>query len=487
MKRKPIVLFREFWGASKRADLVASLNKPDFDAAYERLASSEANRFVLRPGAATADYGAWPDVRGLAAVPPLNGPIERRALALIDSDRAKLENRMKKYFDKTISDEEILTLHPSLLMVGNEIDGPRDRQVLLSKKSFNKDSIIRFTWKPFDQRWCYWDNISPLFSRPNPELIKNRAIPDNFYFISRDDADASKEGPPSWITNHVADYDLLRGHARFFPVEILQKNSSGPSALIDQSDMFGASGGLVSPNLSNLAHDYLRQIGFHADRNGAAIIWRHAAAITYSQAYLAENAAGIRQGWPRIPLPADAALLRRSAALGSQLATLLDPDVPVDGVTHGKIRPELAAIAVPSGHNYALTAGWGTRTDKGITMPGRGRSVERPYGEAETATAHKASLLGTTTRDVYLNAESLWANIPSSVWDTHIGGYQVIKKWLSYREKSIIDRALNPDEVLHITQTARRIAAILLLGPELDESYRACAASHGAPTDTGPV
>ena len=41
-------------------------------------------------------------------------------------------------------------------------------------------------------------------------------------------------------------------------------------------------------------------------------------------------------------------------------------------------------------------------------------------------------------------------------------GYQVLKKWLSYRERSVLGRALHPEEVQHFTDTARRIAAIVL-------------------------
>lgn len=52
----------------------------------------------------------------------------------------------------------------------------------------------------------------------------------------------------------------------------------------------------------------------------------------------------------------------------------------------------------------------------------------------------------------------------------------MIKKWLSYREKDVIGRALRFDEVLHVTEMARRIAAILLMGPELDANYRAVVA-----------
>lgn len=43
--------------------------------------------------------------------------------------------------------------------------------------------------------------------------------------------------------------------------------------------------------------------------------------------------------------------------------------------------------------------------------------------------------LGETTYDIYLNEVAYWRNIPARVWGYYIGGYQVIKKWLSYRER----------------------------------------------------
>jgi len=33
-----------------------------------------------------------------------------------------------------------------------------------------------------------------------------------------------------------------------------------------------------------------------------------------------------------------------------------------------------------------------------------------------------------------INEVANWRNIPAKVWSYYIGGYQVIKKWLSYRE-----------------------------------------------------
>ena len=62
-------------------------------------------------------------------------------------------------------------------------------------------------------------------------------------------------------------------------------------------------------------------------------------------------------------------------------------------------------------------------------------------------------------------------NIPLKVWEYTIGGYQVIKKWLSYREEKLLGRSLTVDEVLEVNSIAKRITAILLLEPTLDENY----------------
>ena len=45
------------------------------------------------------------------------------------------------------------------------------------------------------------------------------------------------------------------------------------------------------------------------------------------------------------------------------------------------------------------------------------------------------------TFDVYLNGEAFWRNVPAAVWNYRLGGYQVLKKWLSYREHAILGRA----------------------------------------------
>jgi hypothetical protein len=86
--------------------------------------------------------------------------------------------------------------------------------------------------------------------------------------------------------------------------------------------------------------------------------------------------------------------------------------------------------------------------------------------------------LGDETLDVYLNAGCYWKNIPRPVWEYTLGGYQVLKKWLSYRELELLGRPLSADEALEFTWMVRRIAALVLLRPALDENYRVCVDEH---------
>ena len=70
-----------------------------------------------------------------------------------------------------------------------------------------------------------------------------------------------------------------------------------------------------------------------------------------------------------------------------------------------------------------------------------------------------------------MNSVALWRCIPTHVWAYTIGGYQVMKKWLSYRERPLLGRDLTVTEARYVTEMARRIAAILLLDPALDANY----------------
>jgi hypothetical protein len=95
------------------------------------------------------------------------------------------------------------------------------------------------------------------------------------------------------------------------------------------------------------------------------------------------------------------------------------------------------------------------------------------WEEVPSGVAERQIPVGSDTLDVYLNDDAYWRNIPVRVWEYTIGGYQVIKKWLSYREQKLLGRPITKDEVRWVQEMARRIAAILLLEPALDDNYHA--------------
>ena len=227
------------------------------------------------------------------------------------------------------------------------------------------------------------------------------------------------------------------------------------------------------PNLSSAAQRYLHRLGADVED-----LFHHVLATLHDPTYREANAGALRMEWPRIPLAGwpdgdtdgAAETLAVSATRGRELARLLDPESPVPGVTQGTLRPEIAALAVPAttddrnmtGDDFALTAGWGHYGTGDAVMPGQGRIVEREYTPNERATLGDAiPVLGEKTLDVYLNDRAYWRNVPAAIWDYKLGGYQVLKKWLSYRERDVLRRALTPEEVLYFAEMTRRIGAIL--------------------------
>lgn len=183
--------------------------------------------------------------------------------------------------------------------------------------------------------------------------------------------------------------------------------------------------------------------------------------------------------WPRIPIPGwpnggqnAAQKFRHSAEHGRKIAALLDTDTPVSGVTTGVLRSEFAVIAVPStvdgknmtGEDFNLESRWGHFGSNQAVMPGQGHVSERAFTAQETVElAECTASLGNTTFDVSMNERVYWRNVPTAVWNYKLGGYRVLKKWLSYRERRVLGRPLKPEEVQHFTETARRIAAIIEL------------------------
>lgn len=485
---EPLVRFRHFWGVSKRSDLLESLTRGNFDNSYELTNPCLENRLSFRNSESPEAYLTWLSIAEISGQKPFKAFLESRKGALIDIDRTSLENRMQKYFDPAITWEELEALGSNLTNNTSDYKAKEVRPKVLEREQYQNNRISRYAIRPFENRWCYWSGVSPLWNRARPEL-RAQCWKGNKFLVTRLKTEKQAKGSPFYFSSTLVDYQAIARNVSVIPLQLRYAPQKNENQTEEQLEIDGVIDSLPvkeTANLSQTARAYLAQLKItdpDRDPETASILWMHSLAIGYSPAYLAENADGIRQDWPRIPLPDNRETLLASAQLGHQIAALLDTETPTPGVTSGKIRPEFRAVAVVwsvGGGNlnpdteFAVTARWGYSGKNGITMPGKGKIPQRPYSlEERNAMGEATGQLGEDTRDVYLNDVAYWQNIPARVWDYTIGGYQVIKKWLSYREQDLLGRPLKAPEVQEVTNMARRIGAILLLEPELDANYEA--------------
>jgi len=346
----------------------------------------------------------------------------------------------------------------------------------LLRRGFRPENVVRYCYRPLDNRWLYWERETKLLDRNRAEYFDS--VLRGNYFLLTTGRTRKDLVEPSVICTNLADYNFLDSGARATPLLAKKVHAT----LLDSTSR--------SENTSDELHTYLAAAAIPAE----AVMF-HSHAVLQSRWYRTENHSGLRHGWPRIPLPNSKELLLASAELGRKVADVLDPETDVDEVTTGVIRPEMKVIGVatrvgggnldPQAGDLAVTASWGHAGKGGVTMPGRGKIILRPYSpEERVAVEQGAEALGLSAEeafaqlgdqavDVYLNDLAYWRCVPARVWSYTIGGYQVMKKWLSYRERPLLGRDLKPAEVREVMRMARRIAAILLLQPALDANYLA--------------
>ncbi|WP_129677218.1 type ISP restriction/modification enzyme [Candidatus Chloroploca sp. Khr17] len=510
--KQAAIAFRNFWGREKRTELDTAATQPDTTAAYQRLDPPVPLGFPFQPAHVQADYLGWPL---LPEVFPTSFPgvQSKRDDAVIDIDKDVLINRMRVYFDKNITDAQIEHLIPRVMAKTNQAFDPYKTRSYLVNRGFLQNYIVKYCFHPFDVRWIYWEPETDLLGRKSPDFFAN--VFEGNLFIEARKRESLDRFSRGYMASVLAD-NFGNGFSNFFPLYL--RSNTQPRTLFDLDGTPDAHdlGDGRRLNLSDAALAYLMsfqiadfglQLAEHgvpvrsgsttyADRSmpiglrgNAEALFYHTLAVLHAPAYRAENAGALRQDWPRIPLPATSAALLASAELGRQIAALLDSERPVIGVTSGTPRDELRPIGVlsvvgggqinPSAGDLDLTVGWGYGGRGGITMPGKGRIIERTASEGESCPALGLAA-GGTTLDIYLNDRVYWRNIPPSIWGYTIGGYQVLKKWLSYRERPLLGRSLSIDEAREVRDIARRIAAILLLEPALDANYRAVTeATHG--------
>ena len=418
--------FRNLWGASKRADLLESADSEP-NQLYESLSPVAGLGLPFAPTAVGGDWFDWPSLVDLFPS-QFPGVTTSRDVFLVDIDADVLQRRLGEYFDPGLGDEEIGRRYPSVMKEARRFKARSTRSALLRRGGPIDDGVVRYSYRPFDDRWLYWDGDTKLLNEKRSEY-KPHVFEGNLWFSAAQHIRKGTSEPQAMFTTHMGSYHLIEIGTFWFPLYL-------------RDDQFGEPADSVkrTPNLSELA---LRYIELHDAT--PSDLFHHALATLHDPAYREANAGGLRMGWPRIPLPQDRDALIASAERGRTLARLLDTESDAADLLDNNIAvPTKTDGSNMKDDDFKLTAGWGHHGRNNVVMPGQGKLTER--GE---------------TVDIHLNDQTYWANLPKPVWQYRLGGYQVLKKYLSYREHKVLARPLTLAEVHQFSQTARRIAAIL--------------------------
>jgi hypothetical protein len=164
------VCFRDLWGKAKRSQLLEEAqigSLPEYDEVRPALELG----LSFRPGAVEIGYLSWPLLPELFPV-SFPGVKTSRDDVVVDIDRERLIDRMKEYFDPKLSDADIRTIMPGAMAETARFDAKKTRRYLVGR-GFKPEKVVRYCYRPFDNRWLYWEPETKLLDEKRSEYFPN--------------------------------------------------------------------------------------------------------------------------------------------------------------------------------------------------------------------------------------------------------------------------------------------------------------------------
>jgi predicted helicase len=341
--------------------------------------------------------------------------------------KSEIEKRLFEMCDPNLSD---VTIKERYHLKDNRDWNLENARFQLRQNDSWKINVITCSYRPFDYRWCLFGTATMDY--PRRELINNVVGKSNIC-LNTVRQTKSEHWRHSMVSNSPAPavFVEIKDGSNIFPLYLYSVKATNEN-LFDQS-----SSAPIQDKTENIS------VAFRADVNSnygtppvtPEQIFGYIYAILHAPTYRARYAEFLRGDFPRIPLTATRANFEALSALGWDLAQKhLLKSIPKNPVQFlGK---------------------------KGEML------VEKPrYSEIEKA--------------VYINETNYFAPVPEPVWNFHIGGYQVIEKYLKSRK----GRTLTLDEVTTIENIVAVLAFTITQMEAIDTAYKS---AFPAQSPTGP-
>lgn len=267
------------------------------------------------------------------------------------------------------------------------------------------------TYRPFDDRWSEFSTLTMDF--PRRELIDQVAGRDNLVLGAGRFGNAIPERP--WELATISTFPVDANIFRRGGVNLF------PIWLFEKTGQ-----------VENFSPDFRAFIDPHYEHHYTPEeILGYIYAVLHTPTYRTRYAEFLRIDFPRVPFPESAEDFEKLSKFGWALVQAhLLRELP---------RKDLAGYPVKGDHSVETVR----------------------YSPEEQA--------------VWINKAQFFKPVPQSVWDFHIGGYQVLDKYLKSRK----GRVLSLDEINHVAAVADSLAFTIDRMEKIDKAYKAAFAERG--------
>ena len=368
--------FRHLWGQAKREGLLETA-EAEPGAIYGGIEPVLPLGLPFVQTAVSEDWFDWPALPDLFPVSfPGCQDQPRRILSLSMSTSIGSGRGSPITSTRIVSHEDIARHHPGVMKSTARFDARAVRDALLARGGPDESGFIRFAYRPFDNRWLYWEGESKLLDEKRADY-RPHVFDGNLWLTAAQHVRRGAAEPQACFTKHLGSLHLIERTALMFPAWLVEESVGDGGETVHRA------------NLSGAARRYLEHLG--ADVQD---LFHHVLATLHDPAYREANAGALQMEWPRIPLPgwpegdADraATALARSAARGRELMRLLDPTHP----SPASPRARCARRSRPSPSPPPSTAAtWRATTSRSPPAGGTsGRAVQSCPAKAMSSSAH---------------------------------------------------------------------------------------------------
>ena len=328
-------------------------------------------------------------------------------LYLVSFEKKSLENIIKDLINPSISLVEIEQKYNIKDTTGWPFSKKRTE---LTKSLFNSFNIKPYCYRPFDNRYIYFDDF---LRRPHKDIMLNLLHENLTLMASRQQTEVGFYH--IFISNNLGDCNALSLNSRernyYFPLYTY------PNTENEQTNLFLEKTPNLSPKFLEAIKEKLGKTPTPEQ------IFYYAYAIFHSPTYRTRYAEFLKIDFPRLPLTSNENLFNELAIKGEELVNLhlMKLDILNNLITTYQV----------IGDNQVSEATYNSELQR-----------------------------------VYINKQNYFTDIPPHIWEFKIGGYQVLDKWLKDRKNA--KRELSAEEIIHYQKIVIALTETLRLMQEID-------------------